>query len=119
MTNELYDELMRSENNVTQINVTPEFADELVAKFYADGKCLPQDYTADGIRAEFLGIPVVIDDTLDTVPYKLLSERDLCCGNPDIVNQTSTVVKPWCSYRQYEVKCRNCGKVFFEEREKM
>lgn len=115
----LYDEMIRTDKHLIQINVTPEFADELVAKFYADGAYIAHDLTEDGISASYLGIPVFVDNTLQVLSYKLIYEEDKCCSCPNIVNQTSVVVKPWCSYKHHETKCRNCGKVFFEERERM
>ena len=53
--------LIYTNNRPKKIKVTPEFANILAASFHH--VCLAMD-SPEGIRANFVGIPVVVDDTI-------------------------------------------------------
>lgn len=109
----LYNEVRWSEALV-QINVTPEFAKELEAKCCA-GEINAVSDSSDGIRAEYLGVPVIVDETLHDAPYKLIYDEDQYCHHPNTLIQTAEIIDGLYTHTKQRVKCLNCGKILFKE----
>ena len=60
-----------------KIKVTHNFYDYLVAKCSEEEVIYEKDDTLKGYYANFIGIPIEIDDTIENEYYKLVYEEEL------------------------------------------